>query len=184
MIWQLTYRSREQTFFRTIHQSVPMLHQFRYNTATVSEPRLRPPSYLRYIICALGASVSPGYSNIHNALYRASRKCLEETELNDTSVESIPLARPQAWILTAVYELLQMQFHRWWMSTARAVRLSQMMGLHSVDGNRPSRRLFAIAKDWTELEEQRRTFWQAFSLDRHAAFGHGCPMIIDEKDVS
>jgi len=120
---------------------------------------------------------------MHNALYRASRKTLEDVELNDHSAESIPLARPQAWILIAIYELLQMHFHRWWMSTARAVRLSQIMGLHMVDGTRPSKRTLPVAKDWTEVEEQRRTFWMAFSLDRYAAFGYGAPMIIDEKDV-
>lgn len=120
---------------------------------------------------------------MHNALYRASRKTLEDVELNDHSAESIPLARPQAWILIAIYELLQMHFHRWWMSTARAVRLSQIMGLHLVDGTRPLKRILPVAKDWTEVEEQRRTFWVAFVLDRYAAFGYGAPMIIDEKDV-
>jgi hypothetical protein len=120
---------------------------------------------------------------MHNSLYRASRKTLEDVELNDHSAESIPLARPQAWILIAIYELLQMHFHRWWMSTARAVRLSQIMGLHLVDGTRPAKRMLLVAKDWTEVEEQRRTFWMAFALDRYAAFGYGAPMIIDEKDV-
>ena len=127
--------------------------------------------------------MSPTYTSMHNALYRASRKTLEDVELNDHSAESIPLARPQAWILIAIYELLQMHFHRWWMSTARAVRLSQIMGLHLVDGTRPSKRMLPVAKDWTEVEEQRRTFWMAFTLDRYAAFGYGAPMIIDEKDV-
>jgi hypothetical protein len=43
--------------------------------------------------------------------------------------------------------------------------------------------MLPVAKDWTEVEEQRRTFWMAFVLDRYAAFGYGAPMIIDEKDV-
>lgn len=127
--------------------------------------------------------MSSTYTSMHNSLYRASRKTLEDVELNDHSAESIPLARPQAWILIAIYELLQMHFHRWWMSTARAVRLSQIMGLHLVDGTRPAKRMLLVAKDWTEVEEQRRTFWMAFALDRYAAFGYGAPMIIDEKDV-
>jgi Fungal specific transcription factor domain len=108
---------------------------------------------------------------------------LEESELSDHGSEFVPIARPQAWILISVYELLNMHFHRWWLSTARAVRLCQMMGLHLVDGPRPAKRLLTLAKDWVEVEEQRRTFWMAFNLDRHAAFGHRCPMIIDEKDV-
>src|SRR5579871_3848821 len=108
-----------------MHESVPILHLLRYNRATTSEARLRPPNYLRYIICAIGAFISPTYTSMHSALYRASRRILEDFEFYDRSAVSIPLAQPQAWILIATYELLQMNFYGWWMSTARAVRLAQ-----------------------------------------------------------
>jgi hypothetical protein len=169
-----------------------MLHRLRYGLAVVSEPRLRPPSYLRYVVCALGAAVaspppSPSQAHAaqadHGALYRAARRALEEAELNDASLDAIPLARPQAWILIAVYELLQMHAQRWWMSAARAVRLCQMLGLHTLDAAPPARRPSHVARDWAELEEQRRTFWTAFLLDRYAAFGFASPMLIDEGDV-
>jgi hypothetical protein len=39
------------------------------------------------------------------------------------------------------------------------------------------------AKDWTEREERRRTFWMAFCEDRYASIGTGWPMTIDEKDI-
>lgn len=40
------------------------------------------------------------------------------------------------------------------------------------------------ARDWTEREERRRTFWQAFCMDRYASIGTGWPMSVDEKDIS
>lgn len=120
----------------------------------------------------------------HSALYRSARKLLEETEYHDTATPTASLAKPEAWLLIAQYEMLQMEFSRWSMSTARAIRLSQMMGLHVVDASRPMQKNVIRAKDLVELEEQRRVFWSGFILDRYASFGQGCPMIIDEKDVS
>lgn len=39
------------------------------------------------------------------------------------------------------------------------------------------------AKDWTEREERRRTFWMCFALDRYASIGTGWPMAVDERDI-
>jgi hypothetical protein len=167
-----------------MHLSVPMIHESRYCAATISEPRLRPPNFLRYIICALGASVSERYKPLHDPLYRSSRHLLEEAEFHEGTQQSSAIARTQAWILIALYELMQMQFNRWCMSTAHAVRLCQYLGLHLVDSTSPVKRNGPVAKDWVELEEQRRAFWMSFCIDRYVAFGQGCPMIIDEKDVS
>ena len=79
-----------------------------------------------------------------------------------------------------------MHFHRSWMSTGRAVRLVQMMGLHCMDGKDSDLWPLPLpkTKDWTAKEERRRTFWMAFCLDRYASIGHGWPMTVDDKDVS
>jgi hypothetical protein len=52
--------------------------------------------------------MSPTCETDHSALYDASRSALEEAKLEDSSLGSIPLARRQAWILIAVYELVQL----------------------------------------------------------------------------
>lgn len=71
------------------------------------------------------------------------------------------------------------------MSTGRFVRLCHMLGLHRLDGDGPEvKRILPPPKDWTELEERRRTFWASFYCDRWASSGTGWPMVIDEKSVS
>ena len=71
------------------------------------------------------------------------------------------------------------------MSTGRAVRLVQMMGLHRIDGvGLEVKQSLVPPRDWTDREERRRTFWMAFNSDRYASIGTGWPMTIDEKDVS
>ena len=59
------------------------------------------------------------------------------------------------------------------------------IGLHRVDGTGLDvKQCLPPARDWTEREERRRTFWMAFCLDRFASIGTGWPLMIDEKDIS
>ena len=58
------------------------------------------------------------------------------------------------------------------------------IGLHRLDGQGLDvKQCLPPAKDWTEKEERRRTFWMAFSNDRYASIGTGWPMSIDERDI-
>lgn len=175
--------SREHIYFKTFHLGVPILHEQRYLASTTPESRTRPPNYLRYIICALAACITGRTPLIHHLLYRSARDFLEETEYHDTATQLSTITRPQAWMLVAFYELSQMQTYRWSMSTTRAVRLIQMMGLHALDDSRSTRRSFPVARDWVELEEQRRAFWASFCLDKYSSLDCGCPVILDEQDV-
>lgn len=71
------------------------------------------------------------------------------------------------------------------MSTGRAIRLAQMLGLHRLDGSALDVKMtIQPPKDWTDREERRRTFWMVFWEDRCASIGTGWPMSFDEKDVS
>ncbi len=83
------------------------------------------------------------------------------------------------------YEFKNMYFPRAWLSSGRAVRLSQMMQLHRLDGaGLDVKQCLPPPRDWTEREERRRTFWMCFAIDRYASIGTGWPMLIDERDVS
>ncbi|KAH9428971.1 hypothetical protein MCOR02_010388 [Pyricularia oryzae] len=96
----------------------------------------------------------------------------------------ICVAHTQTHTLLASYELKMMYFPRAWMSTGAAVRLSQMIGLHRLDGaGLDVKQCLPPPRDWTEREERRRTFWMAFAQDRYASIGTGWPMTIDEKDI-
>lgn len=70
------------------------------------------------------------------------------------------------------------------MSSARAVRLANMMGLQQLDTpNEVSSPTLMPPKDWAELEERRRTFWGIFCLDSHCAISTGWPHLIDPSEV-
>lgn len=72
----------------------------------------------------------------------------------------ISLYHCQTSILMSVYEFKNMHFPRAWISTGRAVRLSQMLGLHRLDGaGLEVKTCCAPPVDWTEKEERKRTFW-------------------------
>jgi hypothetical protein len=164
-----------------------MIHKARYYAALDLGPAGRPPPYLRYAIWALGAQNSKTYADIHEDIYKCARRYLEETELRDDFFETVTLAQAQTWILLSQYEMMQAHMHRCWMSAGRALRLAQEMKLNSLDGTActgfriPQ---LTVPMDWTDAEEQRRTFWMAYCLDHQLSIGLGWTMSMDEKDVS
>lgn len=94
------------------------------------------------------------------------------------------LSHAQAWALIATDEARSMLFTRAAMSSAKAIRLVQMMGLHRIDGGgHEMAPTLAPPKDWTEVEERRRTFWGVFSVDTHASLSTGWPTLINPADV-
>lgn len=176
--------SRHKIYFEKIHPCMPIIHKPRYFASMSMAPSLRPPAALRYAMWALAASVSDDHANLQTHLYRRARKYLEDSEMKGHGEAIISVACAQAWLLVTTYEFKLMYFPRAWMSTGRAVRLSQMMGLHRLDGTALEvKQCLPAPRDWIELEERRRTFWIAFCLDRYASIGTGWPLSIEEKDV-
>jgi hypothetical protein len=152
-----------------------MIHQYRFLAALNLSPNTRPPIALRYAMWTLAASITTRYQTLHEHFYTRARKYAELAEMTHT----------QAWILIGIYELKMMYFPRAWLSTGRAVRLAQMMGMHRLDGpDYDLKHMLSPPRDWVEKEERRRTLWMAFCMDRFATVGTGWPMAIEEEDVS
>jgi len=134
---------------------------------------------------ALAASVTDKYEKLQEHFYQRARKYAQMDEMRGHGEGSISLAHCQMWILTSTYEFRQMFFPKAWHSVGRGVRLAQMMQLHLLDGvGLDVKQCLPPPKDWTELEERRRTFWLAFCVDRYASISTGWPITIDERDVS
>ncbi|KAI9794688.1 MAG: hypothetical protein M1833_007404 [Piccolia ochrophora] len=173
-----------QIYFEKIHPSMPMIHRRRFLAAMNLAPHMRPPVCLRYAMWSLAASVSNKYANLQEHFYTRARKYIEIDEMRGHGEGTITIAHSQAWSLIANYEFKMMYFPKAWMSTGRAVRLAQMMGLHRLDGmGLDVKQCLPPPRDWTDREERRRTFWIAFCEDRYASIGTGWPMTIDEKDI-
>ena len=148
-------------------------------------PHMRPPICLRYAMWCLACSITEKYFGLQEHFYIRARKYAEIDEMKGHGESMITIAHAQCWLLQSSYEFKMMYFPRAWMSTGRAVRLVQMMGLHRLDGvGLDVKQSLPPPRDWTEREERRRTFWMAFAEDRYASIGTGWPMSIDEKDVS
>lgn len=78
-----------------------------------------------------------------------------------------------------------MYFTRAAMSSAKCVRLVEMMGLHRIDGDgREMAPTLAPPTSWVDLEERRRAFWGAYCIDCHASISTGWPTLIDPDEVS
>lgn len=100
----------------------------------------------------------------------------------------ITLYHAQALIITAINEARSMLFTRAAMTAARCARLAHMLGLHRLDDPLESAEGFdgpvlPPPKTWVELEERRRTFWGAYSVNVHVTMNTGWPIMIDVKDV-
>ncbi len=172
------------TFFGKIHPSVPMIHRPRYHAAMNLAPHMRPPVCLRYAMWCNAAAVSGKYEQLQEHFYLRARKYIQQDEMKGHGESMITIAHCQTWILLATYEFKLMYFPRAWMSAGRACRMTQMMGLHRLDGaGLDVKQCLPPPRDWTEREERRRTFWMAFCVDRYSSIGTGWPMTIEEKDI-
>ena len=161
-----------------------MIHKYRYYASMDLAPERRPPICLRYIMWCHAASITDRYMHHQDIFYRRARKYIELDEMKSQGEVFVSLAHAQTWVLICAYEFKMMYFPRAWMSGGRAGRLAIMMGLNRVDGaGLDVKQSLPPAKDWTELEERRRTFWMAYCVDRYASCGTGWPMSLDERDV-
>ena len=176
---------RTQIYFAHIHPSVPMIHQYRFLAALSLSPNTRPPIALRYAMWTLAASITDRYQDLHEHFYARARKYAELVEMTGRGEKVTSSAYTQAWLLIGIYELKMMYFPRAWLSTGKAVRLVQMMGMHRLDGlSYDVKQILPPPRDWVEKEERRRTFWMTFCMDRYTTVGTGWPMVIEEEDVS
>jgi hypothetical protein len=172
-------------YFSRIQTSLPIIHRPRFYAALNLAPHMRPPVALRYAMWALAAATTDKYEALQDHFYQRARKYIQQDEMRGHGESMITLGHCQAWALICTYEFKQMYFPRAWVSAGRAVRLSQMMMLHRLDGTGLDvKQCLPPPKDWTEREERRRTFWGCFCIDRYASIGTGWPMTIEEKDVS
>ncbi|KAK7924173.1 hypothetical protein PG985_006227 [Apiospora marii] len=181
---QETIDELHQIYFDKVHPSLPMMHKYRYLAAMNLAPNQRPPVALRYAMWTLACSVAEKYAGMMDLFYQRARKYVEADYIKGYGEHMISVAHAQTHILLASYEFKMMYFPRAWMSTGSAARLSQMIGLHRLDGSGLDvKQCLPPPRDWTEREERRRTFWMAFCQDRYASIGTGWPMTFDERDI-
>ena len=97
------------------------------------------------------------------------------------------MEQAQAWVLISLYEYMHLSPQQAWMSVGRCCRLVLGMRLYEIDDPTSpialARDAESVLVDWIAVEEPRRTFWMAYSLDRLISFHHGLPFTLSEQLV-
>lgn len=128
----------------------------------------------------LAASLSTHCQSIRNSLYTETKRRLEALESRENEMDLFDIEEAQAWLLLAIYQFTRTTYRKGWMSAGRLIRLVQLMRLYELDSpNEIASQL--MEPEWVEVEEKRRTFWMAYTLDRFANIRKGWPITLTEQ---
>ncbi|KAH0533383.1 hypothetical protein TsFJ059_001963 [Trichoderma semiorbis] len=163
---------------------MPAIHSGRYHKDFYGAPLRKPPMCLQYAIWAMGALWHPKYDRVADIFYQRARQYAQADEMKDEGKHFITIRHAQAWALITCYEARAMLYTRASMSAARCCRLVQMMTLDRLDMTNDNGTATLVPPiDWTELEERRRVFWVAFSIDAQGSIATGWPSLIHAEDI-
>ncbi|KAH8879031.1 hypothetical protein GQ53DRAFT_856499 [Thozetella sp. PMI_491] len=186
----------DQLYFDRVHPIVPILHKPRYFSWAASrgaEAISRSHLCLQSAMWTLAMSMSSQFEHMREATYVETRQMLEQCDAklddddgNSGAEHTSQLEQAQAWILVAHYEFLRARHQRAWFSAGRVFRLVQFLRLHEVDtplGSLRSGTWPPTKEDNIVMEEKRRAFWVAYSLDRLISVHHELPLALNEEMI-
>ncbi|RAK70801.1 fungal specific transcription factor domain-containing protein [Aspergillus fijiensis CBS 313.89] len=127
-------KHRDQLYFDRVQSFMPIQHQRRYFDWRRLPFKTEAQSCLQHATWTLAASVSAHYQSIGGSLYQNARRKLEALDSHPAAMPSTELEQVQGWLLLAVYELMDVDLRRSWISAGRAFRLIRLNWLNSLDG--------------------------------------------------
>jgi hypothetical protein len=108
-------------------------------------------------------------------------------ELHTTGSEDpMTIKELQARTLLIMYEIMDLDFRTAWISAGNCLRLALLLRLHEIDIPESSTSMNDARRaglSWSEIEEQRRTFWVVFILDCFMNLINEAPFRMDEETV-
>ncbi|KAL2801777.1 fungal-specific transcription factor domain-containing protein [Aspergillus granulosus] len=189
LVSELMRADLDQLYFDRVHPFAPILQRWRYHVWSKQPRKSEGQTCLQYAMWTVAASLSAQFRTLRDSLYQETRRMLDALDSQSQRTDpngSIELA--QAWVLICVYEYMQLSPPQAWMSAGRCCRLVLGMRLYELDDpNNPvmvARDQETNLIDWTGLEERRRTFWMAYSLDRFISFQNGLPFTLNEQLIA
>lgn len=155
-----------ERFLSTIYTWLPVISKKRlYSELTSSNPDTRAGNALFLLSMKLctgrplqSADNSSSYAD--NELYSAARQCIFCAE----SGGYVSLRLVQSLVLLAVYEMGHAIYPAAYLTVGRAARLAMVIGLHNT---KLATQLFVLPDMWSLREEQGRTWWAIFVLDKY-----------------
>ncbi|KAK4465136.1 hypothetical protein QBC42DRAFT_219505 [Cladorrhinum samala] len=200
VISDLIQADLDQLYFERVHPVVPMIHQRRYFLWADDETLSPERAGLRSAMRTMAAAMSAQFRSLSDTLYQETLRLLEvrghapAPTLSDSM--EMPIERIQAWLLLAHYEILRVNQHQAMITAGRAFRLVQMARLYELDREEASddfnhKDSFADGHcnspkpdpQFAALEEKRRTFWLAYSLDRFLCSRNDWPLTLQEEMI-
>ncbi|KAH8803067.1 fungal-specific transcription factor domain-containing protein [Xylogone sp. PMI_703] len=177
-----TIRNLEKVYFEVVHPVLmPILHYERYTT---SQDPSWPPTFLHYSIWALSSLESDQYAHLSNDYYKKARALAEAASATFPLSRRNTISLAQAWLHLAMYDLADGRYAVSWTNTSHAIRLLQIAKVHCLDHTFSFQdKTLRDSISWVDAEEERRTFWYAFLLDKSAVLGQGLPSLLDERDI-
>ncbi|KAK4464462.1 hypothetical protein QBC42DRAFT_295095 [Cladorrhinum samala] len=172
-------------YFDRVHLFVPIFNRRRHFARAARPAEATAPFVcLQHAMWTLASGFASQFKDIQKGLYAHTRMLLEEWELSilPGNMESPPIELAQAWIFIAIYEIMQVHYERGWLSAGRCFRLMQLMKLHEIDA--PDGAAAASSQlnlPPVEIEERRRTFWMAYTLDRFLNLVNYTPLTLNEQ---
>jgi hypothetical protein len=131
----------------------------------------------------LAVSTSSQFQHIQDDLYSQTRLMIENLEIKFLNADSMEIEQVQAWALLTIYEFMRVGYKRAWMSAGKCFRFAVLMKLHNVDGRDGVAAILLQSLSFIEIEERRRTFWMAYTIDRIISLLDRLPMTFDQHTV-
>lgn len=132
----------------------------------------------------LAVSTSSQFQYIQDDLYSHTRLMIDNLEIELLQADCIQIEQVQAWALLSVYEFMRLGYRRGWMSAGKCFRFAVLMKLHNVDGRDGIAATSLQTLSFAEIEERRRTFWMAYTIDQIISLVDQLPLTFDQHVVS
>jgi hypothetical protein len=150
------------TYMSTIQTWLPILSKKRiFQSVQNFNETKDAPFTLLLLSMKLACEIPPEQDHAAKSLLYCMTKGYQ-SHLETSGVVSLQLL--QSNILIAIYEIGHGIYPAGYLSVTHAARLGIMMGLHDKKGGTG---LFKDAQTWTQCEEERRSWWAVFLLERY-----------------
>ncbi len=150
-----------EKFFSTIHVWLPMISRKRLTNQFDDDPAETDTCHPLLLLCMKLCATSPESRPTESPLYILVRSLSSAAE----SSGFVSLRLVQSLVLVTVYELSHAIYPAAYLTIGRAARLGVLVGLCD---KKNAQQLFKAAETWSLREEQRRTWWAIFVLDRYS----------------
>ena len=184
----------DQVYFDRVHPVLPIIYRPRFFSWADQENPGAARACLRSAMRTMAAAMSAPGCRFCDQLYAETCQMLQAQAVEFK--DKIVVEYIQAWLLVGHYELLRVGEHQAMLTAGRCFRLVLMARLFDIDAPGPDDLDFqqvspvsmvnedAIGEGFSVIEEQRRTFWLAFCLDRFLCSRNEYPLTLPEEMVS